>query len=128
MQAGLLKGIDPIAPVVTARYQGGSYKVPGRELSIKFKITNKGNEPLKIGEFASERGDCAFLNPDIATLSLRTIRSVACCDYDDHPMTVVVQDAPLSDLAYDTDSQFGGLLFLFDPSGKRYKLEIGRPG
>ncbi len=29
--------------------------------------------------------------------------------------------------AYDTDSQFGGLLFLFDPSAKRYKLELGGP-
>jgi len=47
-------------------------------------------------------------------------------------VTVVVQDARfdierLSDLACDTDSQFGGLLVLFDPAAKRYKLEIGGP-
>ena len=45
---------------------------------------------------------------------------------------MVVQDARfdierLSDLACDTDSQFGGLLVLFDPAAKRYKLEIGGP-
>ncbi|HXZ18146.1 MAG TPA: methane monooxygenase/ammonia monooxygenase subunit B, partial [Roseiarcus sp.] len=48
-------------------------------------------------------------------------------------LTVDVQDARfdierLSDLAYDTDSQFGGLLFLFgEQSGKREKLEVGGP-
>ena len=145
MQAGLLKGIEPIseeAPVVTARYQGGSYKVPGRELSIKFKITNKGSEPLKIGEFTT--AGLRFLNPDVYTqapdypqylladrgLSVNDPTPIAPGETKD--VTVVVQDARfdierLSDLAYDTDSQFGGLLFLFDPSGKRYKLEIGGP-
>jgi methane/ammonia monooxygenase subunit B len=47
-------------------------------------------------------------------------------------MEIIVQDARfdierLSDLAYDTDSQFGGLLFLFSPTGKRQKVEIGGP-
>ena len=29
------------APVVSARHLGGSYKVPGRELFIKLRITNR---------------------------------------------------------------------------------------
>jgi methane/ammonia monooxygenase subunit B len=145
MQAGLLTGIDPLVeetPVVTAHYEGGSYKVPGRELSIKLKITNKGQEPLRIGEFTT--AGLRFLNPDVFTsrpeypeylladrgLSVSDPNPIAPGETRD--VTVIVQDARfdierLSDLAYDTDSQFGGLLFLFSPSGQRHKLELGGP-
>jgi methane/ammonia monooxygenase subunit B len=45
---------------------------------------------------------------------------------------VKVQDARwdierLSDLAYDTDSQIGGLLMFFSPTGRRFAAEIGGP-
>jgi methane/ammonia monooxygenase subunit B len=145
MQAGLLKGIGPIdepASVVSARFGGGSYKVPGRELSINLKITNRGNEPLKIGEFTT--AGLRFLNPEVFTtrpefpeylmadrgLSVNDPTPIAPGETRD--VVVIVQDARfdierLSDLAYDTDSQFGGLLFLFSPSGKREKVEIGGP-
>ena len=47
-------------------------------------------------------------------------------------IVVKIQDARwdierLSDLAYDTDSQIGGLLFFFSPGGTRYASEIGGP-
>lgn len=145
MQAGLLTGIDPMheGPVtVISNYGGGSYKVPGRELTIKLKITNNGTEPLKIGEFTT--AGLRFLNPDVFTtrpefpeylladrgLSVNDPTPIAPGETKD--VVVTVQDARfdierLSDLAYDTDSQFGGLLFLFSPTGKRVKLEIGGP-
>ena len=66
---------------VISNYGGGSYKVPGRELTIRLKITNNGTEPLKIGEFTT--AGLRFLNPDVFTthpglprLSARRPRSV----------------------------------------------------
>lgn len=145
MQAGLLKGIPAIeeAPATVAiQYRGGSYKVPGRELSLKLKISNTGTEPLRIGEFTT--AGLRFLNPEVYTskpdfpdylladrgLSVNDPTPIAAGETRE--VTVTVQDARfdierLSDLAYDTDSQFGGLLFLFSPSGKRHKVEIGGP-
>jgi methane/ammonia monooxygenase subunit B len=145
MQAGLMKGISPIdedSSTVSVRYRGGTYKVPGRELSINLKITNRGTEPLRIGEFTT--AGLRFLNPDVFTskpefpeylladrgLSVSDPTPIAPGETKD--LVVTVQDARfdierLSDLAYDTDSQFGGLLFLFTPSGERQKLEIGGP-
>jgi len=145
MQAGLLKGIEPIdepAPTVTARFKGGSYTVPGRELKVKLAITNSGDAPLKVGEFTA--AGLRFLNPDVFTSKpdfpdyLLADRGLSVSDPnpiapgETREMEIIVQDARfdierLSDLAYDTDSQFGGLLFLFDPSGKRQKVEIGGP-
>lgn len=145
MQAGLLKGIDPIAlppATVTAHFKGGSYTVPGRELSVKLRITNSGAEPVKVGEFTT--AGLRFLNPSVFTTRpqfpeyLLADRGLAVSDEtpiapgETRDVTIIVQDARfdierLSDLAYDTDSQFGGLLFFFSPSGNRVGVEIGGP-
>ncbi|PWB82876.1 MAG: methane monooxygenase/ammonia monooxygenase subunit B [Methylocystaceae bacterium] len=145
MQAGLLKGIDPIPlppQTVTAHFKGGSYTVPGRELAIKLKITNSGSEAVKVGEFTT--AGLRFLNPEVFTTKpefpdyLLADRGLSVSDPtpiapgETRDVTVIVQDARfdierLSDLAYDTDSQFGGLLFFFSPSGQRQGVEIGGP-
>jgi methane/ammonia monooxygenase subunit B len=145
MQAGLLTGIPSIdepLPTVTSQYGGGSYKVPGRELSIKLNINNHGTEPLKIGEFTT--AGLRFLNPEVFTtrpmfpVYLLADRGLSVSDPapiapgETRDLIVTVQDARfdierLSDLAYDKDSQFSEPLFLFSPSGKREKLEIGGP-
>jgi methane/ammonia monooxygenase subunit B len=146
MQAGLLTGIPFIEgsrqETVSLHYSGGSYKVPGRELTMNVQITNKGQEPLRIGEFTT--AGLRFLNPDVFTsrpefpdylladrgLSVNDPTPIA--PGETRSLVITVQDARfdverLSDLAYDTDSQFGGLLFLFSPSGKREKVEVGGP-
>jgi methane/ammonia monooxygenase subunit B len=145
MQAGLLKGIDPIAlppQTVFVQFKGGSYTVPGRELAVKLRITNSGTEPVKVGEFTT--AGLRFLNPDVFTTRpqfpdyLLADRGLSVSDAtpiapgETRELTVLVQDARfdierLSDLAYDTDSQFGGLLFFFTPSGARQGVEIGGP-
>lgn len=145
MQAGLLTGISFIdngKQTVSASFGGGSYKVPGRELSVNLRITNNGQEPLRVGEFTT--AGLRFLNPDVFTsrpdfpdylladrgLSVNDPTPIA--PGETRNLVITVQDARfdverLSDLAYDTDSQFGGLLFLFSPSGKREQVEIGGP-
>lgn len=145
MQAGLLTGISPIdepSPTVSVRFRGGSYTVPGRELHIKTTIVNNGKEPIRVGEFTT--AGLRFLNPDVIAQRpdfpdyLLADRGLSVSDPspiqpgETRNMDVIVQDARfdierLSDLAYDTDSQFGGLLFFFDPSGGRQRVEIGGP-
>lgn len=150
LQAGLQKPLTPIIEegtagvgphVVSAELKGGVYKVPGRELTIQVKVTNKTDEPLKLGEYTA--AGLRFLNPDVFTTKpefpdyLLADRGLST---DPTPLApgetktieIKVQDARwdierLSDLAYDTDSQIGGLLMFFSPSGKRYATEIGGP-
>lgn len=145
MQAGLLTGIEPIDEpenTIKLHYKGGSYTVPGRELKIRYAVTNNGKEPVKVGEFTA--AGLRFLNPDVFTtkpefpdylladrgLSVNDPTPIAPGETRD--LEIIVQDARfdierLSDLAYDTDSQFGGLLFFFTPSGSRQKVEVGGP-
>lgn len=145
MQAGLLKGIDPIVlppQTVSVQFKGGSYTVPGRELAIKLIVTNSGTEPVKVGEFTT--AGLRFLNPEVFAVKpefpdyLLADRGLSVSDPtpiapgETRALTVLVQDARfdierLSDLAYDTDSQFGGLLFFFAPSGARQGVEVGGP-
>ncbi len=150
LQAGLQKPLTPIveegtvgvgANIVTADLKGGVYKVPGRELTIQVKVTNKTGEPLKLGEYTA--AGLRFLNPDVFTskpdfpdylLADRglSVDPTPLAPGETKTIEVKIQDARwdierLSDLAYDTDSQIGGLLFFFGPSGKRYAAEIGGP-
>ncbi|MBI1867601.1 MAG: methane monooxygenase/ammonia monooxygenase subunit B [Methylocystis sp.] len=150
LQAGLLKPLTPIETEgtagvgpkqVTVDLKGGVYKVPGRELTINVEVANKTDEPIRLGEYTA--AGLRFLNPDVFTTKpdfpdyLLADRGVSVDPAPIAPgetktIVVKIQDARwdierLSDLAYDTDSQIGGLVFFFTPSGKRYAAEIGGP-
>jgi methane/ammonia monooxygenase subunit B len=150
LQAGLQKPLTPISSVgtvgvgkeqVTVDLGGGVYKVPGRELTINVKVKNNTPHPLRLGEYTA--AGLRFLNPDVFTTKpefpdyLLADRGLSTDPTPIAPgetkdIVVKVQDARwdierLSDLAYDTDSQIGGLLFFFTPDGQRYAAEIGGP-
>jgi len=142
LQAGDFHNIQPIdepASPVQIKYLGGTYKVPGRELAVNFKVTNTGKEALRIGEFIT--AGLRFLNPDVYTAKveypdyLLAERGLSLSDPspiqpgETRDVTVSIQDARwdterLSGLAYDVDSSFAGLLFFFSPSGERYPVEV----
>ncbi len=150
LQAGLQKPLTPITTAgtagvgkesVTVDLGGGVYKVPGRELTINVKVKNSTAHPLRLGEYTA--AGLRFLNPDVFTTKpefpdyLLADRGLSTDPTPIAPgetkdIVVKVQDARwdierLSDLAYDTDSQIGGLLFFFTPDGQRYAAEIGGP-
>ena len=150
LQAGLQKPLTPITTTGTAGVGketvsvdlgGGVYKVPGRELTINVKVKNSTAHPLRLGEYTA--AGLRFLNPDVFTTKpefpdyLLADRGLSTDPTPIAPgetkdIVVKVQDARwdierLSDLAYDTDSQIGGLLFFFTPDGQRFAAEIGGP-
>lgn len=150
LQAGLQKPLTPLTTegtagvgkeVVSAELNGGVYKVPGRELTINVKVTNKTGEPLRLGEYTA--AGLRFLNPDVFTTKPEfpdylladrglSVDPTPIAPGESKEIVVKIQDARwdierLSDLAYDTDSQIGGLLMFFSPSGKRFAAEIGGP-
>jgi methane/ammonia monooxygenase subunit B len=150
LQAGLQKPLTPISATgtvgvgkeqVSVDLGGGVYKVPGRELTINVKVKNNTAHPLRLGEYTT--AGLRFLNPDVFTTKpefpdyLLADRGLSTdptpiAPGESKDIVVKVQDARwdierLSDLAYDTDSQIGGLLFFFTPDGQRYAAEIGGP-
>lgn len=144
LQAGKLI-VHPIEKgdrTVAVKVRGGRYKVPGRELDLNLTVTNKGKEAIRVGEFTT--AGLRFLNPDVFTskvdfpeyilaergLSVDNPTPIA--PGETREVIVKIQDAiwdvqRLSDLAYDTDSQFGGLLMFFDATGGREVVEVGGP-
>jgi methane/ammonia monooxygenase subunit B len=142
LQAGDLHNlptVDEPASPVQLKYLGGTYKVPGRELVINYKITNTGKEALRIGEFIT--AGLRFLNPDVYTTKveypdyLLAERGLSLSDPspiqpgETRDVTITIQDARwdterLSGLAYDVDSSYAGMLMFFSPSGERYPVEV----
>jgi methane/ammonia monooxygenase subunit B len=150
LQAGLQKPLTPIVTEgtagvgkeqVSATLLGGVYKVPGRELSINVKVKNNTSEPILLGEYTA--AGLRFLNPDVYTTKPEfpdylladrglSVDPTPIAPGETKEIAVKIQDARwdierLSDLAYDTDSQIGGLLFFFSPSKRRFAAEIGGP-
>jgi methane/ammonia monooxygenase subunit B len=134
-----MQAIDEPASPVQIKYLGGTYKVPGRELIVNFKVTNTGKEALRVGEFIT--AGLRFLNPDVYTSKveypdyLLAERGLSLSDPspiqpgETRDVSVSIQDARwdterLSGLAYDVDSSFAGLLMFFSPSGERYPVEV----
>jgi methane/ammonia monooxygenase subunit B len=134
-----LPAVDEPASPVQIKYLGGTYKVPGRELVVNFKITNTGKEALRLGEFTT--AGLRFLNPDVYNTKveypdyLLAERGLTLSDPspiqpgETRDVTITIQDARwdterLSGLAYDVDSSYAGLLMFFSPSGERYPVEV----
>jgi methane/ammonia monooxygenase subunit B len=134
-----LPAVDEPASPVQIKYLGGTYKVPGRELVVNYKITNTGKEALRIGEFIT--AGLRFLNPDVFTTKvdypdyLLAERGLSLSDPspiqpgETRDVAITIQDARwdterLSGLAYDVDSSYAGMLMFFSPSGERYPVEV----
>lgn len=142
LQAGNLKNLTALPEEelpFKIKYEGGDYKVPGRELAATYTITNTGKEPLRVGEFIT--AGLRFLNPDVYTTKveypdyLLADRGLLLSDNapiqpgETKKLVITAKDARwdierLSGLSYDVDSSFAGLLFFYTPTGQRYHTEV----
>ena len=145
LQAGLMRGIKSIdrpEPTVSVSVEDATYRVPGRSMQMTLTITNNGDSAVRLGEFNT--ASVRFLDADVyadehnypADLLAENGLSLS----DNSPLqpgetrtvTVTASDAAwevyrLSDLVYDPDSRFAGLLFFFDESGNREMVTVDAP-
>jgi methane/ammonia monooxygenase subunit B len=117
------------------------YRIPGRSFRIELTVTNRGTEPVSIGEFAS--GGLRFINanvlqvtpkdPDelIATNGLR-VEGGPIKPGATQKMVIYADDAlwetqRMTTMIASPDAVVAGMLFFFDAQGRRYSAEISGP-
>ena len=145
LQAGLMRGMVPLdmgEVSVDVKVEEASYRVPGRAMVMTLTITNNGDSAVRLGEFMT--ASVRFLDADVyqddsgypADLLAENGLTVS----DNSPIqpgetrTIDVQasDAAwevyrLSDLIYDPDSRFAGMLFFFNEAGDRQMTFVDAP-
>lgn len=145
LQAGVIGLMEPIpagAPAVEVGLEQATYRVPGRSVNIKVRVTNRGVNPVQVAEF--ETAGIRFLNPtvykDDTNYPPQLLAPEGLTVDDNSPIlpghsrviTVTCTDAAwenerLADAIYDPDARFGGLFFFSDTSGFRHVAPIGGP-
>jgi methane/ammonia monooxygenase subunit B len=145
LQAGTLRGIQPIEeakPTIAVKVDDASYRVPGRAMRMKLTITNHGNAAVRLGEFYT--ASVRFLDSDVfkdttgypedllAEDGLEVSDNSPIAPGESRTVEVTASDAAwevyrLSDIIYDPDSRFAGLLFFFDNAGNRQVVQIDAP-
>lgn len=127
------------AGVVEVETLRAEYRVPERAMTFTLKIKNGGDNPIKLGEFAT--GGIRFLNKDVSApdqsntdspiaqdgLSLSNLAPIQ--SGEERQLTLVARDGAweserLDGLINDADSRIGGLLFFFDSEGERFISSI----
>lgn len=114
-----------------------TYDVPGRSMGMRLRIENSSPVPVRIGEFASanlrfinasvpEAGEAVKGYPvDLVNKGLHVSDETPINPGEVRELQVDATDAAwiverLDSLLNDPDNRFGGLLFFYDASGKRY--------
>jgi methane/ammonia monooxygenase subunit B len=114
-----------------------TYDVPGRSMGMRLRIENGSSAPVRIGEFTSasvrfinaavpEAGEAVKGYPkDLHNNGLHVSNDAPINPGEVREVQVDATDAAwtverLDSLLNDPDNRFGGLLFFYDQSGKRY--------
>jgi methane/ammonia monooxygenase subunit B len=145
LQAGTMRGMVPIEEkksTVAVKVEDATYRVPGRAMRMKLTITNNGASPVRLGEFytASVRFLDSSVFKDTTGYPEDLLAEDGLSVSDNSPLApgetrtveVTASDAAwevyrLSDIIYDPDSRFAGLLFFFDATGNRIIQQIDAP-
>jgi methane/ammonia monooxygenase subunit B len=145
LQAGTMRGMVPIdepKATVSVKVEDATYRVPGRAMRMKLTITNNGNSAIRLGEFYT--ASVRFLDSDVYRDTTGYPEDLLAEDglevSDNSPLApgqtrtveVTAADAAwevyrLSDIIYDPDSRFAGLLFFFDEKGNRQVTQVDAP-
>ncbi|OPY96797.1 hypothetical protein A5906_01115 [Bradyrhizobium sacchari] len=148
----LQSGLNRVAPLPASpayaeiKIISATYDVPGRSMRLATQITNKGSEPLSIGElttanirFLNQSLPVAMANVDpsyptdlIARTGLKLSSDTPINPGETREVRVEATDAVwelerLVSFLTDVDSKFGGLLLLYAPNGERVIAEMGGP-
>ena len=142
----LQAGMDQIEPLplavndgmVKVKVQRTEYHVAARSMTIVAQIYNASDQPVQVGEFAT--ANVRFINPAVSQPAPSNDEVVARQGLtvdSAHPILpsetrtlritatdVLWRNEWLDGLIRDADSRLGGLLFLYDATGKRYIATI----
>lgn len=145
LQAGTVRGIHAIdmpKSTIKVKVEDAIYRVPGRSMNMTLTITNSGSSAVQLGEFytASVRFMNAAVSKDETGYPEDLLAEDGLTVSDNSPIavgetrTIKVQasDAAwevyrLSDIIYDPDSRFAGILFFYDASGVRSQTTVDAP-
>jgi len=128
---------------VEVKLERATYRVPGREMQMKLRVTNTTDQPVRLGEFST--ATVRFINsvvgfqdemtadyPDdlLAEEGLTVDDNAPIAPGETRTIVVKAQDAAwenerLSSLIFDPDSRFGGLLYFYGPDGTRQISDVG---
>jgi len=145
LQAGTMRGMRPIdepKSTIAVKVEDATYRVPGRAMRMKLTITNNGNAAVRLGEFYT--ASVRFLDSDVykdttgypedllAEDGLEVSDNSPIAPGETRTVEVTASDAAwevyrLSDIIYDPDSRFAGLLFFFDAEGNRVIQQVDAP-
>ena len=145
LQAGTMRGMVPLdekKSPVTVKVEDASYRVPGRAMRMKLTISNNGSAAVRLGEFYTAsvrfldssvyRDTTGYPEDLLAEDGLNVSDNSPIAPGETRTVEVIASDAAwevyrLSDIIYDPDSRFAGLLFFFDDSGNRQVTQIDAP-
>jgi methane/ammonia monooxygenase subunit B len=137
-----MKPIQTPAPTVKVVVDDATYRVPGRAMQMTLTITNNGDAPVRLGEFETAGvrfldanvfvDDTAYPADMLAENGLSVSDNSALNPGETRTVEVTASDAAwevyrLSDLIYDPDSRFAGLLFFLDAQGNRTMVTVDAP-
>jgi methane/ammonia monooxygenase subunit B len=132
----------PAEAPVTVELEKAGYRVPGRTVELRVRVTNRGDAPIRVAEFTT--ANVRFLNAAVATPAPGDPEDLIAASGLD-----VVPDGPIAPgetrtielsatdpvweterlalLIHDPDNRFGGLLFFDADDGRRHLATIGGP-
>ncbi len=145
LQAGTMRGMVPIEGEfgdVHVKVEDAVYRVPGRAMTMTLTIHNGQDSAIRLGEFMT--ASVRFMDPDVfvdesgypedllAPEGLTVSDNSPIQPDETRTVTVTASDAAweiyrLSDIIYDPDSRFAGMLFFFDANGKRTITIVDAP-
>jgi len=148
LQGGKVKLAATAAPEqrVAVALERATYDVPGRSMRLGLRVTNNGDQALRLGELST--ANLRFINLELpaavaaadptypADLLARTGLS-ANPDQPIQPGETRVLQVTATDAAWETerltsflndpDSRFGAMLFFYEPGGTRHISTVGGP-
>lgn len=145
LQAGTVRGMHPAdmpKAVAKVKVEDATYRVPGRSMNMTLTITNNGTSAIQLGEFytasvrfmnaAVAKDETGYPEDLLAEDGLSVSDNSPIAPGETRTVKVSASDAAwevyrLSDIIYDPDSRFAGILFFWDAQGKRSQTTIDAP-
>lgn len=142
LQTGKVKvpAVEPESPVSVTMGEA-RYRIPGRSFRVELTVTNRGDSPVTVGEFAA--GNLRFINSQVLKVTPKDADDLVASDAlrveggpvqpgETRTIVVYADDAlwetqRMTTMIKSPDAVIAALLFFFDEAGHRYPVEVGGP-